>query len=635
MGSTTRSTETEIAGVTTLREFLDTAKPLTLEERHLVIDQALVLIEQLYVHLPLKRAMHAIDPVQRLKLLRVRVGDLSERRFHDEMISIFVGLRDLHTNYILPAPFQSKTAFVPFRIEEFFEEGRRRYIVSAMIAGFSDEQFKPGVELTHWNGIPIDRAVDLNSDRQAGSNPDARHARGLEAMTIRPMGQSAPPDEEWVVVRYEGEGQQREITLAWQVFEPDPSPTGVDPNAPDEPLARALGYDALTEAVRRASKTLFAPEAMKAEREPVLAADLPGTAPAAGADMVSLFPDIFQFRTVTTPHGEFGYIRIRTFMGRDVDGFLGEVVRMAGLLPQNGLIVDVRGNGGGVIMAGERLIQLFTPRRVEPERLHFINTPLALRLCERVEDFEPWAESIAQAVQTGSTFSDGHPVLPGHAEDCNSIGQVYHGPVVLITDARCYSTTDICAAGWQDHAVGPIIGTDANTGAGGANVWTHDLVALFLGEEDTTIKPLPKDTSFRVAVRRSTRVGDRSGDPVEDLGVVPDMVHQMTRKDVLEGNPDLIARAGELLAGLPVRFLSAELQPGSDGKTRVLITTRNMSRVDVYVDGRPQMTLDVLDGETPIELTLREVPWPVLDLRGFEGSELVAARRIQGLVPVG
>ena len=53
------------------------------------------------------------------------------------------------------------------------------------------------------------------------------------------------------------------------------------------------------------------------------------------------------------------------------------------------------------------------------------------------------------------------------------------GPVVLITDARCYSTTDIFAAGFQDHKVGTILGTDNNTGAGGANVWTLELIRQY------------------------------------------------------------------------------------------------------------------------------------------------------------
>ena len=40
--------------MTTLQEFLTTTSDLTLEERQRIVDQALVLIEQVYVHLPLK-----------------------------------------------------------------------------------------------------------------------------------------------------------------------------------------------------------------------------------------------------------------------------------------------------------------------------------------------------------------------------------------------------------------------------------------------------------------------------------------------------------------------------------------------------------------------------------------------------
>ena len=237
-------------------------------QRTLLVDQARVLIEDLYVHLPLKRAMHAVDPVQRLKLLRHRLGGMSERRFHDELIRIFTSLRDLHTNYILPMPYQSKTAFLPFLIEEFFEDGESRFIVSKTFAGFEHPTFKAGVTLRYWNGVPIDRAVDLNADRQAGSNLDARRARGIEAMTIRPMAQSAPPDEEWVVVGYaDDDGTDQALLLEWRVFEPDPSPEGVDPNALDKPAARSLGIDAKTEAVRRAKKLLFAPKAMEAEAQ--------------------------------------------------------------------------------------------------------------------------------------------------------------------------------------------------------------------------------------------------------------------------------------------------------------------------------------------------------------------------------
>jgi hypothetical protein len=627
---------TNLGETTTLQEFLTKTGSLTLEERQRIVDQALVLIEQFYVHLPLKRAMHAVDPVQRLKLLRYRLDTLSERRFHDEMISIFMALRDLHTNYLLPAPFGNMTAILPLSIEEFFEGDERQYLVTEATAGrINDPHFNPGVVITHWNGIPMDRAVELNADRQAGSNPDARHARGVNTMTARYMGLSAPPDEAWVELAYvTAESQERETRVEWLVFRPDLSPTAVDPNSVEDPLSRALGLDVQTESIRRARKIHFAPEAMSLERQVTATFEArgglePGEAvPDPGMANVSTFPDKLQFRPVNTPHGEFGYIRIRSFHVNDVDGFVAEVVRIARLLPQNGLIVDVRGNGGGTIMAGERLLQIFTPKEIEPERLHFINTPLTLELT-RVPGLELWGESIAQAVETGSPFSDGLPLFPEEPENCNRLGQQYHGPVVLIIDGLCYSTTDIFAAGWQDHAIGPILGTHGNTGAGGANVWTHGLLGRFLPGPNSPIQPLPKGSSMRAAIRRTTRVGERSGDPLEDLGVVPDRIHHMTRNDVLNANSDLIASAASILADLPVRVLSVEVDQATDGETSVSTTTENISRLDAYIDGRPRLTLDVQDGSMTFDLPLDSPNPRVLELRGFDNNELVGVRRIE------
>jgi len=626
----------------TLQEFLTRTGELTLGERRLVVDQALVLIEQLYVHLPLKRAMHAIDPVQRLKLLRYRLRKLSQPRFHDEMISIFMELRDLHTNYFLPAPFAFMTALLPLRIQEFFEDGERRYLVSTVIVDrIDDPHFEPGVVITHWNGTPMDRAVELNADRQAGSNPDARHAQGLDTMTARWMGQSAAPDEEWIVLTYVAtDGQERETRVEWLVFEPDPSPTAVDPNSVENPVSRALGIDVRTESIRRARKMLFRPEAMELEREVTATFEArgglePGEAiPDPAMANVSTFPDKLRFASKNTAHGEFGYVRISSFdVGsaglEEVDAFVAEVARIVRLLPQNGLIVDVRGNGGGTIMAGERLLQLFTPKKIEPERLHFINTPLTLEISKH-PGFEEWRESIEQAVETGSPFSDGFRIFPDEEEHCNRLGQQYHGPVVLITNALCYSTTDIFAAGFQDNGCGTVLGTDGNTGAGGANVIDHEWLSDPLLRLSPPIQPLPKGAGMRVAIRRTSRVGERSGDPLEDLGVVPDEMHHITKHDLLNDDEDLIEHAASILSSLPVRKLAVEVTPLRDPtEVRVSATTENISRLDAYLDGRPVKTVDVENRAVDFDLS---VPLPgsySLELRGFDDSQLVAAKRIE------
>jgi hypothetical protein len=432
------------------------------------------------------------------------------------------------------------------------------------------------------------------------------------------MGRLAPPDEEWVNVTFIAAGTEHEQRFSWRVIDPPPAPAADGPSALADPVAGALGLDAFVEEVRRAQKFVLAPDAMALER----ATAEGDTADDQLAD-VSTMPDVLEFRSVPGPHGDLGYLRIRTFLVSDLDAFLDEVLRILGLLPQDGLIIDVRGNGGGIIAAGELLLQLFTPRRIEPENLHFISTALTLEAASK-PGFEPWLESIAEAIETGSAFSDGLPLAAGYPEMCNAIGQQYHGPVALITDALCYSTTDIFAAGFQDHEIGPVIGTSGNTGAGGANVWDYALLMRVLPDH---VKPLPKQASMRVAARRTTRVAKRAGDPLEDLGVVSDHIHRMTRRDLLERNADLIADAAQVLAQLPRRTLAADVA-AHDASIDLNLRTTGLDRVDVYVDHRPRETVDVTDGQHPLSVALAGAGQHAVELRGFLAGEHVASRKL-------
>ena len=607
-------------GARPLSELLAEAEPLSNDERREIVHAAQVLIEQLYVHLPLKRAMHAVDPEQRLRLLERRLAGLTDRRFHDELLSIFTALRDLHTNYVLPQPFAGMTAVLPFRIETYWDGDSQRYVVTAVSAGTDVPPFAVGVDVTHWSGIPIERAVALNGERNAGSNVDARLARGLASLTQRPIDRLAAPDEEWVDVTFVADGTVHEQRFAWQVLEPPTLVTGSPVSQLADPLEGAHGIDVLVDDIRRVQKLLFAPEAMAVERR---MADDP-----AGADLstVSTLPHALEFRTVAAPQGDVGYLRIRTFRpGAPLAVWVEEVMRILALLPQESLIIDVRGNGGGTIPAGEWLLQLLTPRRIEPERLHFISTPLTLKFTSLPGSFlAPWSPSIAESVETGATFSAGLPITAEYPDLCNRVGQVYHGPVVLITDALCYSTTDIFAAGFQDHEIGPVIGTSANTGAGGANVWEYVELLEAMPDE---LRPLPRGASMRVAMRRCVRVGKRAGDLLEDLGVVSDRIHKMTRRDVLEGNVDLLAVAAQALAERPLRAFSAQPAP-AEGGIDLLLRTTGLDRLDVLVDGRPRDTIDVTDGERTIHVALANPGPHAIELRGYGAGELAARRTL-------
>ena len=619
-----------------LPTFLTTAGALTPDDRKLLVRQALILIEQNYVHLPLKRAMHAIDPVQRLKLLlqeleRTPPAALpAEATFHREMTEIFTSTHDLHTNYLLPTPFNGMTAFLPFIVEDYVEGGRRKYIVSHVTQGFIHPTFVKGVELVSWNGIPIERAVLNNAQRYAGSNREAQHARGVSTLTTRALMIALPPDEGWVIVGYRtGAGEFAEVRIDWMVNPPLPAGEGDADGAASEPeVAHALGLDLEQHLVQQMRKALFAPQAVAAEKK---AAEKVARGAALGA-LESTMPGVFEARSVTTPGGTFGYLRIRTFAAQ-VGAFVAEFIRLITALPQNGLIIDVRGNGGGTIMNGELILQLLTPRRIEPEPVQFLNTPLNIQICRQnganspVVNLSAWVESMQQALQTGAVFSAGFPISdPGQ---CNAIGQKYFGPVVLVIDALCYSTTDFFAAGFQDHEIGPVLGADGNTGAGGANVWTHDLLRVMLPGADSVYQPLPGGAGMRVSIRRGLRVGRRAGMPVEDLGVLPDERHFVTKQDLLNDNVDLINKAGSLLAARqPARCCALTVNPVSPTQNNAVATTRGITRLDIYLDGRPILSIDVQAGQATFSVTKPSAIPMVLEVQGFDGSELVARYRV-------
>lgn len=620
-----------------LSEFLPNALKrkgkLSLKQRRLLVDQALVLIEMNYAHLPLKRAIHAIDPVQQLKLLKFRLSEADdnevagELQFHEEMQAIFTSLRDFHTNYSLPDPFANKIAYLPILVEEFFDRRsiEPRFLITNITRGFEQPPFESGVEVLFWNGTPIKRAVELNGEKQAGSNPEARFAAGLSSLTIRPMIGSLPPDEFWVDITYRApDGRRLEQRLDWLVLLDDRQQRLLPHR--DDTAAKRMGIDLQRAVINQTRKILFAPKAVAAERQVQRSTH---RRVAIDPYLPTSLPTRLRAREVTTPAGNFGYIRIFNFEAKDTDKFIHEFIRLMELLPKNGLIIDVRNNGGGIIDNGERLLQLFTPREIEPELFEFICTPLNLEVCRtgaKSDDLAQWEDSIAQAVMTGATYSLAFPLTS--ERDCNDIGQRYYGPVLLIIDALCYSTTDMFIAGFRDHDIGEILGVNNNTGAGGANVWDHhDLFELLRRRADTPFQKLPHNAGMRVAIRRSIRRGASAGTPLEELGVVPDKLHRMTNDDLMSHNINLINQAGTLLARKRVIKLDVEINARAGRTVIINAKSENISRLDLYLNERPHKSLDVAGGNTRFTF---EPPNPTIKvlLKGFgRDRDLVAVFR--------
>lgn len=583
--------------------------------------------------------MYAVNPTQRLKLLRRRCEQhmpmMAGREFFSELLSIFWQLRDLHTNFVLPEPFRSNTAFLPFRLERCVtDSGEEAYVVTRVMSPKLwkepiDASFQAGVIVKHWNGTPIERIVASNADREAGSNPAARRAQGLSALTIRWLGQSLPPDEDWVDIDYlpEPGTKPKQIRFQWKFFERRRGKGGGVAAATAISRAHrknigALGMDAKGEAERQIRRYLFK--------------DARKQTPPLGKEVYKVpkwakevFPAV---GNVSTSSGVFAYVRIATFNVDDEKEYIDEFIRIISKLCQSGLILDVRGNGGGLIYFGERMLQLLTPRPIDPARFSFLNSARTQALTTRHAFIRPWRDSIAQWVETGAEYSQGFPLLP--LSRYNDIGQKYQGPVVLITDALCYSTTDIFAAGFQDHKIGDVLGADETTGAGGANVWDYSYIAELLEDRKHFPRPRAGSASLRFAVRRVTRVGQNSGVLLEDFGVEVDEIHNMTPRDLLHCNADLIEHAGKILATAEIQRLTAQ----RESSRGVRVTYQNVDRIDAYLDDRPLGRSLTVKRSKRVAHRLLSIPGNAsttgqLRLEGFRHvrqrpDELVAATRL-------
>jgi hypothetical protein len=153
-------------------------------------------------------------------------------------------------------------------------------------------------------------------------------------------------------------------------------------------------------------------------------------------------------------------------------------------------------------------------------------------------ELESWSDSLDDAVSTGDLWSQPLPLTD--PTWCNDIGRRYPGPVVAVVDPNTYSSGDLFAAGWVDHGIGPLVSVGRGTGAGGANVWTAGQLRDAMAGTDVSLPVLPKGTGFTLAFRRAIRSSDGDGIPIEDLGV-SGIPYAMTRRDLLDGNRDLLA----------------------------------------------------------------------------------------------
>jgi hypothetical protein len=546
---------------------------LTWGQRLDVLDALSQVLDGVYAHLPLKRALYGFDPIRALAQLRHQVPALSDLQFHRELTGLINRLRDAHTQYSGPQTLADAVATLPFLVESWGPPEALHFVVSKVSSKrlVNDPHFVAGVTLDYWNGVPFERAVDLHAESETGGRPDARRSRALMSLTFRSLQYGPPPNEEWVVIGYTDlKKKRRELRLPWRVVCPNRAPTA----SGRARARRRRAIDPAAEAVRRAKKLLFNPALWSEEQAPA--------ARRARRSRAEEYADFLTARNVKTRNGTFGYLRVWSFDVDDDQHFLEAAIELLAKLSTQGLIIDLRDNPGGFIWAAERMLQLFTPNDVTPTKFALRATPLTAAMAAarfNLEEFGPWADSLADAPATGEPYSVHLPITS--IEQCNDLWQHYPGPVVVVVDANTYSSGDLFAAGIVDNRIGPVVCIGEATGAGGANVWESDDISAAMEAAGISLPALANGANFSMSMRRAVRSGDADGVLIEDNGIAG-QPYAMTLRDIFKGNKDLIEHCAVLLAAQPVTQLDVKRVRG-----KVTITTAGLDHIDVYADGHP------------------------------------------------
>ena len=507
------------------------------EERELVAKQALMMMKDLYVHreLKIKDFGAGADPVPRLEDMVKRAASMSDADFHLAMQKIFLDLHDHHTNYVAPMPLRCSYALAPLAFTDVYDDGSLKVIVKNRTRLLKDktpetEDVKPGDELVAINGVAVSKLIEDGKAMSGGANDDAMVVGAIRNLSLVSLAQNPVPSED--VIKYTLKRDGSEYTVETKYF--------AAVNIP------GCAEEAESEANRKVS---FKREMLRAENPDVrVYNDLVAPEKSSPFAEEEKLP-VGQFYTVKTPAGKIAKFDLETFMpegDESADSVIHQVrLQLEKAQPETvALIIDMRGNGGGLILLAEGLTQLFTPSHIDSMPVRFLPNQLNLDTFLKANQGKEngWSQDAKDGMDSRSKYTKPRTITSKDA--ANRYGQVWFKPVVVLTDANCYSACDLFAAAMQDHAAATIIGTHSTTGAGGANVMSYDIFRQIFEqtEGDNPFVKLPGQQTMRVSWRQTIRVGKNKDQLIEDAGVKSDVTVRYVTEDVVGGESRVLMR---------------------------------------------------------------------------------------------
>lgn len=596
----------------------------TNEEKKIILDQSYMVMNELFVHRDLKFRNFGtgIDPLPLIKNLEARAEMASDQDFHEELSQIFLKQNDLHTTYSNPKPLSCYRSMLPFSFKQVKDLNGTKVIAVSSRTSIKDVidlipeiDVRIGYTLVSIDGVPANEAAERWRLKSGGANPDAVTRRTISLLSFVSQKYNSFPAKDTAEVTLKSrQGLLYTVNAPW-VTRVDPE--CIKPEKKDEEEESANADMAADDYQNDFNRT-YRPSKMKTQKG-MLASGLKDTA-----------EPILKYKIVSNEYGDFAYLSLESFVPEKLT--TDEVVKEVKKLLQNelsktdGLIFDLRSNGGGYIYLAEALVQLFTPNNPVPLNFVFKNTPATRHFV-----FETFSQShtnylaLKEAEASGAEYTAPTPLF--NPALISTVGQFYFKPVALLTNASCYSSCDMFSAQMQDQAGAVIFGEERTTGAGGANNWTlNDMIkSLTTAEADLApFKKLPGRQDLGFSFRQSIRVGKNAGEYIEDRGILSDIIAEATLSDLYTNSGDQFKLIGKVLNERADNFRSWVKSPDTTqdvlagAEVEVFLKWNETDKIEIYSGS---VLVDTLTVEET-NLAGRSLKLPKVPDNGYASKEI-------------
>lgn len=520
-------------------------------EKQLVAEQAEIYLRDLYVNRFQKKAFYGnhVDAVPRIAKVVDEAIHLSSWELNRRIQDIFKSQRDKHLNYGFPRPFSCFASFLPFDLLDVLNQqaASNASLLVVSYVFYSYQIFAPelasisvGDTLVSYNGFLPDQAIEQNIISGSGANLSAGKKCAIQQMTFLYHSFDLLPDEDEVeLVFRRPDDSTYQVTIPWISY--------ADNNCYAQSNPKMLS-DSLFQ-VDDATGMSF--DEYEIQFNKIKGHNALNTPLSARINLTQGVDPIVSFGRFSNNHGTFGYVKLTSFIpaSADIGTFLFGFQDMLEDLDADtdGLIVDVRSNGGGYGILSDLMPQMFSDTEIDIIGFRLLASQLSKDVTANYSS--KWYQLVDEALSNNKRFTKTALTTP--PEYLQFFHRAYHHPVAVLTNASCYSACDMFAASMQDNKLAKIWGENNKTGAGGASVVDSD---FFLSLNLPVFQPLPYGQSIRVSWHQAIRLGDNNGLLIEDWGVVRDESAIKTYEDIIDSDASILRRITSDLAWLAYDF---------------------------------------------------------------------------------